>query len=343
MLLRLMLVALFGTAIFGLAGIVTQAAPPERGGYDYFIVGNPADVTVNTQSLLALQGGGTVDEAFHRMAARAPGGDWVVLDAFGRDELAQYIWAQGINADSVETIVVNTRKGASEPFVIQTVRNAEAIWIAGGDQSNYVDHWKDTPLEDAINYVANVKHGPIGGNSAGAAIMSEIVYSAQSASSLTSTEGLADPFHRDLTLVRDFLALPNMFGIIADQHVEERDRIGRTVTFLARIVTDGWTAPGDGKAIAIDRETVVLVEPNGTATILANRGHKTPFAWFMRTPGPPEVCRPKTPLTFHNVAVYRLGPGQGSFDLNSWTGTGGISYTLSAEAGVLTSSRGSIY
>ena len=63
---------------------------------------------------------------------------------------------------------------------------------------------------------------------------------------------------------------------------------------------------------------------------------------YLRTPGPPEVCRPKTPLTYRNVEVYRIGPG-GTFDLAKWRGTGGIAYTLSAEAGVLISSRGAVY
>jgi hypothetical protein len=62
----------------------------------------------------------------------------------------------------------------------------------------------------------------------------------------------------------------------------------------------------------------------------------------MRTPGPPEVCRPKTPLTFRHVEVYRVGP-DGAFDLAAWRGTGGLAYTLSAEAGVLASSRGEPY
>ena len=337
------LMVVCGAALAALSGLAVHGAAPQRGGYDYFIEGSAGDVSTNTRSLLAIQGGGTVHAAFHRMAERAPGGDWVVLRATGTGELGTSIWAEDVNADSVETLVVNTRQAASDPFVVEKVRNAEAIWLAGGDQSNYVNNWKDTPLEDAINHVATVKQGPIGGNSAGAAIMSAIVYSAQSASSLTSSEALANPYHRDLTLVSDFLALPNMSGIIADQHVEERDRIGRTVTFLARLVADGWTAPADGKAIAIDRETVVLMEPNGTASILANPGHKTPYAWFIRAPGPPEVCRSKMPLTFRNVAVYRLGPGTGTFDVRSWSGTGGLAYTLSADAGVLRSSRGAIY
>ena len=89
--------------------------------------------------------------------------------------------------------------------------------------------------------------------------MSEFVYSAMSNSSLTSEEGLADPFHRDLTLDRDFLALPRLQGLITDQHLQERDRMGRTVAFLARLVKDGWTS--QGLAIAADRETALHVDP----------------------------------------------------------------------------------
>ena len=62
----------------------------------------------------------------------------------------------------------------------------------------------------------------------------------------------------------------------------------------------------------------------------------------IRKPGRPEVCTPKHALTYRNVPVYRLGPG-GTFDLDEWRGTGGIAYTLTAEAGVLTSSRGDVY
>jgi hypothetical protein len=40
--------------------------------------------------------------------------------------------------------------------------------------------------------------------------------------------------------------------------------------------------------------------------------------------------------------VYRIGPG-GRFDVDRWRGAGGIRYTLTAEAGVLSSSRGEIY
>ena len=40
--------------------------------------------------------------------------------------------------------------------------------------------------------------------------------------------------------------------------------------------------------------------------------------------------------------MHRIGPGD-RFDVGTWNGPGGIDYTLTVEAGALTSSRGDIY
>lgn len=329
-------------SVLVVSSCLLAGVPPAHAahGYSYFVVGNPADVVTPTSGLLVLQGGGTdVDENFVRMGARAGGGDFVVIRASGTDAYNPYIYGL-CGCDSVATIVFKNRGAAFEPFVIDQIRNAEALFIAGGDQSDYVNFWKNTPVEDAINHVA-AKPAPVGGTSAGMAVMSEFIYSAMSSKSLTSANALADPFHRDLTLDRDFLTLPRMGGLITDQHVQERDRMGRTVAFLARLVKDGWTS--EARAIAADRETALHVDPSdGSAEVFSTPTHPTPFVYFLRTPGPPEVCAPKTPLTFRNVAVYRIGPG-GRFDIPNWSGTGGVAYTLSAEAGVLLSSRGEVY
>ena len=308
--------------------------------YDHFMIGNEADVITRTTGLLVLQGGGTdVDENYVRMGARSGGGDFVVLRARGGDAYNSYIFDL-CSCDSVETIVIKNRDASSDPFVIGRIRNAEALWIAGGDQSNYVRFWKGTPVEDAIHHVAN-KPAPIGGTSAGMAILSEFSYGAMSESSLTSEEGLADPYHEDVTLERDFLMLPKLKGILTDQHLKERDRIGRTVTFLARLVHEGWTA--QGKAIAADRETSLHVNPvDGTAEVFSTPKHPTPYVYFLKTSGPPEVCEAGRPLTYRKISVYRIQPGA-TFNLETWTGSGGISYTLTAETGVLSSSRKEIY
>ncbi len=287
-----------------------------------------------------LQGGGTdVDENYVRMGELGGGGDFVVLRASGADEYNDYVYAL-CNCDSVETLVFGNREAASDPFVIETIRNAEALFIAGGDQSRYVRFWQDTPVEDAINHVA-AKPAPIGGTSAGMAVLGEFVYAAMSEASLTAEHALADPFHEDLTLARDFLALPALASILTDQHLQERDRIGRTVAMLARLVHDGWTP--QARAIAADRETSLHVDPaTGMAQVFATADHETPYVYFMRTTAGPDACEAGQPLTIRGVDVYRIGPG-GLFDLEEWTGKDGIAYTLSVDAGKLFSSRGEIY
>jgi hypothetical protein len=173
------------------------------------------------------------------------------------------------------------------------------------------------------------------------AVMGEFVYSAEGRESLTSAVALADPHAPDLTLARDFLNLPGLENVITDQHLQERDRIGRTVALLARLQQDGWSAMP--RAIAADRETAVHIDPvDGTAVVYGTPDHPTPYAYFMKPAGPPVACERGKPLTTGAVSVYRLGPG-GRFDLARWEGTGGVAYELRVRDGVLQSSRGNNY
>ncbi len=195
-------------------------------------------------------------------------------------------------------------------------------------------------VEDAINFVA-AKPAPVGGTSAGMAIMGEFVYSAMSDASLTPAVALADPYADDVTLARNFLSLPMMDNIITDQHLQERDRIGRTVVLLARLLEDGWT--DDARAIAADRETSLHIDPvTGIATVYSTADHETPHVWFLRASQPADVCTPGEALEFGNVDVQRVAAG-GTFDIGKWVGEGSLRYTLGADAGVLTSSRKSAY
>ena len=284
-------------------------------------------------------GGGTdVDALFTWMSERAGGGDFVVIRASGADGYNQYVYDLG-DFDSVETLVLQNRDASYDSDVLRIILSAEALFIAGGDQSDYVDFWTGTPVEEAIHKLA-AKEIPIAGTSAGTAILSQFAYAALRQSAISS-KALADPFHHDITLIRDFLQLPQMGGLITDQHLIERDRLGRTLAFMARIVQDGWQA--ESRSIAIDRETAVLVDAAGGATIVANPDHPTPYAYFTRG-GRPEVCEPKTPLTYRNLAVFRAQPGS-RFDIPSWSGHNGTSYSLDVVEGVITSTQpgGSIY
>jgi len=325
--------------LFG-AALLVAAPLAAAGSYQHYVTGNPSDVEARTHGLLVLQGGGTdVDENYVRMGEAGGGGDFVVLRASGADEYNEYIHAL-CNCDSVETLVFDDRTAAYDPLVIRTIRNAEALFIAGGDQSRYVRFWQDTPVQDAINFVA-AKPAPVGGTSAGMAIMGEFVYSAMSDTSLTAATALADPYDGDVTLARNFLSLPMMDNIITDQHLQERDRIGRTVALLARLLEDGWTT--DARAIAADRETSLHVDPaTGIATVFATTDHKTPHVWFLRASRRADVCTPGKALEFRSVDVQRVAAG-GTFDIGGWRGEESLRYTIGVEAGVLASSRKSAY
>jgi cyanophycinase len=324
--------------IVSVAGLASPAeAASAKPSYEYYVTGNGNDVTgVTTSGGLLLMGGGTdVDAGFQWMIAKAGGGDFVVIRASGTDAYNPWIYNDLGGVDSAETIIIKNRAAASDPFVLDKINKAEALFIAGGDQKDYVTYWKGTPVEDAIHSLA-ARNVPIGGTSAGLAIMGEFVFSAANGT-IDSPTALSNPYNGKVALARDFLILPNMGGIITDSHFVTRDRMGRLVAFLGRIVKDGWA--GTAKGIGIDEMTALAVEPNGTATIFGSGA-----VYFLRTPGQPEICKARTPLTFRNLSVYRAS-GSATFNLTTWTGTGGSAYTISAETGALTSTQpgGGIY
>ena len=305
--------------------------------YSYFRVGSANDVTSSPTAGTVLMGGGTdVDAAFQWMCQRTGGGDFLVIRATGTDAYNPYIQQLCPNINSVATLIIPNKTAASDPFVITTIQHAEALWIAGGDQSNYINFWKGTPVEDQINALI-ARGAPIGGTSAGMNVLTEFVYSALASQGVNSIQALADPFNRYITLDRDFASIANLHGIIGDPHFVTRDRMGRDLAFLCRIYANGWSAaPRD---IAIDEKTALLIEPRGSATVV---GSST--VYFMQAPGAPQVCQADTPLTYDNIGVYRID-ASGSFDLSRWTGRAGIAYTVSADAGVVSSTQagGGIY
>ncbi|MEM8532346.1 MAG: cyanophycinase [Chloroflexota bacterium] len=301
--------------------------------YDYYVTGNPGDVERNTSGGLMLMGGGpNVDEAFQWLISNAESGDIVVIRASGSDEYNLYIDDLG-EVDSVETIVFHERDAAYDQNVVDIIMGAEALFMAGGDQWNYLRYWKDTPVEDAIQALTQ-RGVPIGGTSAGLAVMGEFSFSAEN-DTVYSDEALADPYNRHMTFERDFLKLPYLGAVITDSHFRERDRMGRLTGFLARLVEDDWMSEAFG--IGIDEETAVLIDQDGYASLRGNGG-----AYFLRTPGRPEQCEPDTPLIYRDVEVYHI-TSSGSFDLVTWEGDGGTFYRISVENGDLVSSKGSIY
>jgi cyanophycinase-like exopeptidase len=270
------------------------------------------------------------------MCQRAGGGDFVVIRTTGTDAYNPYIQQLCPQMDSVETIIITSVAGANSAYVSSHIQNAEALWIAGGDQSTYVNLWRGTAVQTGVNFLINSKLAPVGGTSAGLAVLSQFIYTG-AVGSVTSSQALANPFHRYVTLDRDLFQSPLGVDKLYDSHFVTRDRLGRSLTFLARIVNNGWaTQP---RAIGIDEETAILVLPNGAGTMVG-----VGAAYFLQAPGPAQVLADKTPLTYLNIGVYKVPQG-GTFNLSTWTRTGGVAYTLNVNNGSVTSTQagGNIY
>ena len=352
------------------AGVIAMTGEQNAGGkgssnattsknYAYTVVGNAADVAVTlplSSSGLALVGGGTdVDAAFKWLGDKAIGGDFVVLRATGTGAYNSYIDGLVPALDSVATLVISTIAGANDAFVAQTIRQAEAIFIAGGDQADYINLWKNTVVETAI-YDAIARHTPIGGTSAGLDVLSDYDFSAQMGT-ITSSEALANPYDSRVILDSGFVndrdyavaesgqhsVLRYLDNLVADSHFQQRDRMGRLVTFMARIDQDGLPSDPAPRGIGINEQTALLIEANGMARVVGNAySKKVPEADQQRvvyllsaTASTTKNVAAGQPLTYTNVAVvkadYNPKTGVGdTFDLGAWTGVGITTYELSA-------------
>jgi cyanophycinase len=303
--------------------------------FKYIRQGNRHDIQTRTDAGVAMMGGGSdLDEAFRWLCAKGNGGDFLILRAHGGSDYNPYV-AGLCKTNSVATLIIRSRNAAQNPRVAEIIGQAEVIFIAGGDQSRYVNFWKGTPVEAAINtHVAAGK--PIGGTSAGLAVLGQFVYGCledkPKDADLTSREVLADPYVKRVTVVRDFLKVPGLENILADSHFAKRDRMGRSLGFLARIVQDGWSkAP---REIAIDEKSALLVEASGRAKVVGTGLG----VYFLQVTDAPEVCKPGQALTLRNIAAYHA-PSGATFDVRAWSGDGGEAYSISVESGEVGSSR----
>lgn len=311
-------------------------------------VGSASDVNTESTAGTVLMGGGTdVDAAFTWMINKSGGGDFVVIRATGTNAYNSYIYGLG-SANSVETFLINSKTLANDSAVVQTIRKAEALFFAGGDQNDYIRYYKGTALGSVLDYLANVKHVPFGGTSAGMAIQGYVYY--DGVTNVVSDEVLLNPYKSGTGIhYNDFLHNPFLQRTICDTHFNTKGgttgngikgRQGRLVAFLSRMIAD--SAMADVKGIACDEKTAVCIDHNGIAMVVG-----LGKAYFLRQwCAAPEICSPGQPLTWTNgVKVYVIaGPGNykavpataKSVDLKDWaTVMGGTYEYWTVNSGVL--------
>jgi cyanophycinase len=300
------LAALFGVfATMPLAAAVAADDGRDR-NFDYWVIGDPAAPhPLHTEQGLALMGGGgIVDEAFRFIAGHAGAGHIVVLGADDHYDPSLKKYNQSFSTRwgpvrSSETIIFHNRKAAFDPRVLAVIAGADGIFLMGGDQGDYIRCWKGTPVQDLLNaHVA--AHRPIGGSSAGLAILGHYSYAAL-AGSVESKTALADPFDPDMTLEEDFLRFAWLGKVVTDTHFAERRRMGRLIAFVARF---DQAHPGMGIfGIGVDEATALLVGQDGTARLA--EGSKG-SVWLVRPSQPASVLVKGQKLSIADLAIERL-------------------------------------
>lgn len=304
--------------------------------YVSFITGDSSDIVAAPSPGTCLMGGATEsDSAMTWFLRRASGGDVVVLRVTGTDGYNNYMYSGlPVSVNSVETLVIPSAAAANDPYVEQQIMAAEALFIAGGDQYDYVSYWKNSAVESAINYLINFKNVPVGGTSAGMAIMGQAYFDAANGT-VSSATALSDPLNSAVSIgFNDFISNPVLTNVITDTHYDNPDRRGRHVVFLARMISSLSSNP---KGIAADEYTAVCIDSSGVARVFGDYPTYSDYAYFIQpgcsSPNTPETLISGSALSWNRnqeaviaCVVPGTPTGQYTFDLDTWGSTFGGSW-----------------
>ncbi|GAB4383387.1 MAG: hypothetical protein Kow00121_45160 [Elainellaceae cyanobacterium] len=322
----------------------SQARSNHGDGFDYYCECRADRNTIarpNGGILLiggAEEGRSGEDAATRWFLDRADRGNYLVLRSGRLGSQAAWICKhyRDLIASAAE-LSINSRAAANDPEVIRYIRDADALFIAGGNQDAYEDYWEGSAVEDAVNDLINRKRVPVAGTSAGMAILGDYYY-APAHEGILSSEILNNPFHHNTKDIyrSDFIKVPFLKQVVTDTHLDRVDenntetRYGRLLGFLARVVHDTRNQlPVYG--IGLEEGAFVAIDEKGIAKVFGNSTQKGQDAYFLQTQGAiPEQIQPGLPLIWnHNsqaVKVYKIAgtsKGSGYFNLTNWSDAAG--------------------
>ena len=281
-------------------------------------------------------------KVYQWLLERSKGGDVLVLtaDSAPCDIYNTFIYGLEPRPNSVTTICFTSRDGSYLKRTEALIKEASVVFITGGDQAKYFQFWKDTVISKYLPRVPLV-----GGSSAGLAVQGEFVFTALYGG-IDSEEALRYPMDEDVSLTNDFLRLPLMSNVITDTHFFQRDRMGRLVTFMARIIKSKWVGPGFSNAmgVGISEHTAVLIDHSSGNCSVTGDGP----VYFIRSNPRVERCDEDDSLTYTDLMVHKWnGTSSATMSFHNWkfSEEGWNKYNLSAVDGHLKSTQpnGNIY
>ena len=151
-----------------------------------------------------------------------------------------------------------TRETADDEANLEKMDWANAVFFLGGDQSDLTRDMLGTKLLDKVFEIYN-NGGVVGGSSAGAAIMSEIMITGNELVNKDSTVSFVTIEKGNVEVKTGFGFLKNA---IVDQHFLKRKRHNRTIAALIE--------HPNLFGIAIDESTGIIVYPDETFEVLGS-------------------------------------------------------------------------
>jgi len=287
---------------------VAAVCPAPLAGVEVGGFAPSVDVSPTPVRRVVLMGGGPeADAAARDFVEAAAGGDVLILRASGSLTSYPEYFRDDLGADpapnSVETVKTTDPGSAAQAAVLCRIANAEAIWLAGGNQENYLRGWP-AAVHDALA-AARDRGVAIGGTSAGSVSLGEAAFDAR-AGSVTSAEALTDPFRTDVTLTYPSWAQPELSGAYVDSHFMDRDREGRLLVFLARFRAERGHERVVGAGLD---EGMALVIENGSYRV--ERSSRRPAenaAWLYEVTGEAGL-QPGQPLDLGGIRRVELREG----------------------------------
>ncbi len=228
------------------------------------------NITLNlyAQGYICTVGGGSEDynnwsdAPYSWVVQKSDSGKIIILGVSSATEwLPTYFMSFG--ADTAYNKTISTIAAANLQETYDELITAKAVFLRGGDQWDYIRLWKGTKVDSAINFIFQ-NGGVIAGTSAGAAVLSDVDFSAQSGSAYPD-EALQNPFYSRMKFENNFLNfIPN---VLFDTHFIERARHGR---LIAMIYNQHFTVGRDLIGAGIDDRTAICISPDGIGEVMGS-------------------------------------------------------------------------